>query len=245
MSEPARFDPELVRDGWVGSVPPDARHEVKYVAAALRYEEIRQWVKLHRYGFHTAYPPRRVNNVYFDTPDLFTYRENLQGASWRSKVRVRWYGESPAPERSTLEVKRRRNMFGWKLSFPTGPLDLAHETWRQTRARIRKQLPPAGKVWLDAHSMAILVNRYEREYFVSPDGKVRVTLDRRQAVYDQRFDPHPNLTRRSNLPDTLVLEIKFSRSDRELGSDVMRGIPIRVSRNSKYVIGVQSLIGPQ
>ena len=98
-------------------------------------------------------------------------------------------------------------------------------------------------MWLDTHIFAILINRYRREYFVSPDGKVRVTLDARQAVYDQRPRPRPNLSRRANLPDTLVLEIKFGRSDRKLGSNMMRGIPIRVSRNSKYVIGVRAISG--
>lgn len=223
--------------------PPDARYEVKYVASATRYHELAQWVRLHPAGFRTAYPPRWVNNVYFDTPDLFTFRENLLGSSSRSKVRLRWYGREPKAQRSTLEVKRRRNALGWKLSFRTGPIDLTCVTWRQLVRVVRDRLPPEGKMWLDAHSFPILINQYRREYFVSPDGRVRVTLDARQTVYDQRQRPRANLSRRANLPDTLVLEIKFGRADRELGSSVMRGVPIRVSRNSKYVIGVRAISG--
>jgi hypothetical protein len=63
-------------------------------------------------------------------------------------------------------------------------------------------------------------------------------------VFDQRLAAHPNLVRRANLPDTLVMEIKFHRADHAFGSEVAQGTPIRVSRNSKYMIGVQSILGP-
>jgi hypothetical protein len=90
----------------------------------------------------------------------------------------------------------------------------------------------------------VLINRYHRQYFESPGGKVRATLDFRQSVFDQRLASRPNLRRAANLPDTLVVEIKFLPSDRELGERAIDGLPIRVSRNSKYMIGVESILGP-
>jgi hypothetical protein len=42
----------------------------------------------------------------------------------------------------------------------------------------------------------------------------------------------------------LVVEIKFDRGDHAFGSRVIEGIPIRVSRNSKYMIGVEAILGP-
>jgi hypothetical protein len=39
----------------------------------------------------------------------------------------------------------------------------------------------------------------------------------------------------------VVVEFKFAPQDRALGSRTIQGVPIRLSRNSKYVIGVQSL----
>ena len=117
------------------SAPPaDTRYEIKYVAPVTRYHELAQWIRLHPAGFRTAYPPPWVNNVYFDTPDLFTFRENLLGSSSRSKLRLRWYGREPAPSQSNLEVKRRRNQLGWKLSYRTGPVDLARQSWRGVRS---------------------------------------------------------------------------------------------------------------
>jgi hypothetical protein len=225
-------------------IPEDARYEVKFVAEPRRYHELETWIRLHPAGFRTAYPPRQINSVYFDTPELDAYAENLTGASARSKVRLRWYGETDAPQASTLEVKRRRNRLGWKLSYPGCALDLGREPWRRILARLRRALPPEGRPWLDAHPTPVLINRYHRQYFESSDGHVRATLDFRQSVFDQRLRSRPNLRFRADIPDTIVVEIKFHRSHYALGTRVIAGIPIRVSRNSKYVIGVRSIVSP-
>jgi len=226
------------------SLPADARYEIKFVADATRYRELEQWIRLNPMGFRTSYPPRWVNNVYFDTPDLFAFAENLSGSSARSKVRLRWYGDTFHADSSKLEVKRRRNTFGWKHQYPAGPIDLRSGSWRRIRRSLRQQLSPEGKAWFDTHPQPVLINRYHRQYFESPGGILRATLDRSQRVYDQRLRSQPNLRNRSNLPDTLVVEIKFLLADRDLGEQAIAGIPIRVSRNSKYMIGVESILGP-
>ncbi len=223
-------------------VPQHARHEVKFTSLPVRYRDLVQWVRLHPAGFHSPYPPRRVNNVYFDDYRLVAYHENLVGDSARSKVRVRWYGETLHPESGVLEVKRKRNLLGWKLSYPTGPLNFEADTWRTLRRKLRESLCDVARHWLDANPQAVLINRYEREYFVPRDGRVRVTLDAHQRVLDQRFGDRPNLTRLANLPATVVVEFKFAREDFSLGSRAIQGLRVRASRNSKYVIGVQSLL---
>jgi hypothetical protein len=225
-------------------VPEDARYEIKFVADAIRYREIEQWIRLHPAGFRSAYPPRRVNNTYFDTPDLYAFAENLSGTSARAKVRLRWYGETDRPDSTVLEVKRRRNHLGWKLHYPGGPLDLGAHRWLALRRQLRKSLSPEGRLWLDSHPQPVLINRYHRQYFDTPEGNLRATLDWHQTVFDQRFAAHPNLRSPANLPDTLVVEIKFPREDNDLGARVVDGIPIRVSRNSKYMVGVEAILGP-
>jgi hypothetical protein len=226
----------------IDGIPDDARYEVKFVAEPDRYHELELWIRLHRAGFRSAYPPRQVNNVYFDTPNLRAYAENLSGASARSKLRLRWYGSTDAPQKTTLEVKRRRNRLGWKLLFPGCAMDLTREPWGEVLARLRHSLPAAGRPWLDALPSPVLVNRYLRRYFVSADGHVRATLDQRQSVWDQRFRSRPNLRFRTVIPDSTIVEIKFDRYRRAVGSEAIAGIPIRVSRNSKYVVGVQAII---
>ena len=217
------------------------RYEIKFVATARERDGLLQWVRSHWAGFGEPYPPRRINNVYFDSYALTTFHENLSGTSRRSKVRWRWYGETRAPERGTLEVKRRRGGLGWKLSYRTGGIDLEGCSWREARDAIRTALPATGRIWLDAHPLAVLVNRYQRRYFLSGDGAVRLTVDWDQQVYDQKLRSRPNFVRRANLPDTMVVELKFPVSEHAHAKSIVQGLPLRLSRNSKYVIGVQAI----
>lgn len=225
----------------VPGVPDELRYEVKYVARSTELPRLLAWVHANRAGFGEPFPTRQVNNVYFDTFDLYAYQENISGASARSKVRYRWYGSTDDPDKGTLEVKRRRSSVGWKLSFPVGPTPLVGVSWSEFRRSLRAQLPDQARIWLDANPQPILINRYQRRYFLSRDGRVRLTVDWNQRVFDERHCAKPNLTRPANLPDTLVVEIKFDRADRKLANGYAQGIPIRVSRNSKYVIGVDSI----
>lgn len=225
----------------MSEVPESARHEVKFVAPPLDYARVESWIRMHPAGFHSPYPPRRVNNVYFDNHDLFAFDENLVGASRRTKVRLRWYGNTWTPDRCTLEVKRRRNALGWKLSYRVGGFDFTATRWAELRADLRRQLPAEARVWLDANPCPVLINRYHRQYFESGDRRVRVTLDRDPEVYSQLETSRPNTTRRANLPATIIVECKFDWRDRRLGNAVIQGLPLRASRNSKYVIGVQSM----
>lgn len=223
------------------SVPDDARYEIKFVVSTLQRRSVEHWLRLRPEGFYSPYPDRRVNNVYFDNHDFFAYEENLVGTSARTKVRLRWYGDTGNPERCTLEMKRRRNMLGWKVSHRTGPIDFTSQTWQQIRRRLRDDLPESASIWLDANPRPVLINRYRRQYFESRDRKVRITLDHDQMVYSQLDGTRPNLTRRANLPQSLVVECKFATEDRRLGIAAIQGLRLRVGRNSKYVIGVQSL----
>ena len=93
------------------------RHELKFILDGLKEDWIHQQIKMHPAGFVRAYPPRYINNIYFDTYDFKAYQENLSGASGRLKVRYRWYGEEPYPTSGTLEVKCKRNQFGWKENY--------------------------------------------------------------------------------------------------------------------------------
>ena len=72
---------------------------------------------------------------------------------------------------------------------------------------------------------------------------MRVTLDANQQFFDQRLAPIPNFGRRDDRLDTLVVEFKFARDDHRRANRFIQGIPFRLSRNSKYVIGFQLLRG--
>lgn len=228
----------------IRNVPEDARLEIKFVADETKLDEVRYWLKLNSSGFYKPYPDRWVNNIYFDTHNYYSYNENLTGSSYRTKVRYRWYGYSYSDDKGVLEVKCKRNYFGWKIRFPMEHTpDLAASSWRFILNYLVEQLGPEAKKWIEANPNPVIINRYFREYYVSHDNLVRATIDTNQVIYDQRYKPTPNITYKNNIPSILVLEFKFDRQDRLLASQTIQGLPLRVSRNSKYIFGVKSMHG--
>ena len=220
----------------------ELRYEVKFVAPSVELATVARWVREHPACFRTAYPPRQVNSVYLDDHQLSAFAENLAGTSARTKVRFRWYGEDHASPSGTLELKCKRNRLGWKRNFRISTIPLAGVSWREVLHKLRNQVPAEARLALDTHQLVVLVNRYRREYWLSADGRVRVTIDTNQRVFDQRRSSVPNLDLPTNLPDTLVVEVKGAFADRDLIDRVIQGVPIRVGRHSKYVVGVESIL---
>ncbi len=220
-------------------VPEHARQEIKFISRETHLDHLLQWLRLHPSAFVRPFPARWVRNVYFDTWDCRAFSDNLGGASARAKVRYRWYGESAMPDAGTLEVKRKRNFFGWKLQYEVAQTPYQpRASWQEIRHAMLAGLAPEGRRWLEDNPLPVLINRYRRRYFESADRKIRATVDTGLGIWDQRFDSHPNHHRRANLPAVLVVEFKFARQDRNLASDVLRSVPLRVSRFSKYATGL-------
>ena len=224
------------------AVPENARFEIKFVAKEFEVDYIRQWIRLHWACFYVPYPDRWVNNVYFDTLNYFAYKENLSGASARTKVRYRWYGKHDYPEKGTLEIKRKRNYFGWKLRFKTEKTPYRKDaSWLDIKRNLIKQMNGEAKIWLQSNPQPIIINRYLRNYYVSQDNRIRITIDSHQSMYDQRYKAYPNVIHKANIPTALVVEVKFNRHDNKYASRILQGLPLRVSRNSKFMTGVKAL----
>lgn len=219
----------------------ELRREIKFVSYDTEYHRMLHWLKLNPVGFWSPYPDRTVNNIYFDTTELSAYAENLSGVASRSKVRYRWYGDNKSPCAGTLEIKRKRNQFGWKIRYPIerAPYSPGAD-WRQVRAALMSQLPADGRYWLQQASFPVLINRYRRRYFVSADQSIRATMDTENTVWDQRSKRWPDLGAAGRPSPVLIIEFKFGTESRDMASDMLTGIPIRVSRCSKYISGVTS-----
>jgi hypothetical protein len=117
------------------------------------------------------------------------------------------------------------------------------DSWKSVCKSLAGQIPLEGRLWLDTHPFPMLINRYKRKYFVTPDQKIRVTLDDDLSVRDQRYKSLPNFNRPANLPEITVLEVKFDRSERDRVSQMLYNIPVRISRLSKYISGLKVMQG--
>lgn len=223
------------------------RYELKLTCAAGWLSQARSWIRLHPEGFRVAHPPRTVNSLYLDTLDLDSLNANLFGVSARQKLRLRWYGEtppdSPPPVVPILELKYKKNMLGGKNRFPLPvAIDLA-QPWSDTLKLLYEHVPPDWQSLLNATSRPTLLNRYRREYYVTPDNAIRATLDFDQRAYDQRLALRPNLHASLTIDDFVVIEIKAGREHEERLQELAGHFPLRRSRNSKYVNGVLAALG--
>ena len=94
------------------------RYERKFIVERLGDAQIRSLVQLHPAMFVMPYPPRWVNNIYLDTPELANYVDNVDGAVDRRKVRLRWYhGLFEPASQAMLEFKIKRGLVGGRFSI--------------------------------------------------------------------------------------------------------------------------------
>jgi hypothetical protein len=82
-----------------------------------------------------------------------------------------------------------------------------------------------------------LLNGYKRRYFLSNNKKYRITIDSEQVFY-------PIASRNNSLINkyedklTTILELKYNFADDKNVEEITRDFPFRLSKNSKYVNGV-------
>ncbi len=221
-------------------VPP--RYEVKIPLPAHWLMDVETWVRLHPAQWRVTYPPRQVNNVYFDTARYDGLNANLSGVGEREKLRLRWYGSKTARVvGGNLERKRKQGMAGWKEIVPVaGEFDLAGTTWRALTRDLRAAVAPAAAQWLDVFAVPTLINHYWRVYYATPDEAIRLTIDTALRAYDQRAVACPNVTRRAHEDATIVIELKAAPQEADYLrlSDALASFPAPVDRFSKYVRGM-------
>ncbi len=217
----------------------DGRYEIKRLAAATELPSVLAWLRLHNAGFREAYPPRWVNNVYFDTEELSSVRDNLAGFGRRVKMRLRWYGRTWSVERGVLEFKCKQDSLGWKISHRIEEtVDLAAVAWREVTSWMERRLPAAARQTACVARRPVLVNRYRRLYHVSADGLVRATVDTDVSVYSQWAGTRPNLSRAVPGQHRIVLELKASADAYDRLAAVSSAMPGYVCKHSKYLAGI-------
>ena len=224
------------------------RSEIKFVCYQQNYFLLKNWIKLHKFNFFKEYDDRNVNNIYFDSFNYKAFNDNLVGLPSRLKVRYRWYGDLLSENKKnegSLEFKFKKNIYGYKKVFKIKDLTINLDSnWSDIKKKILKTLTPEYKILFNKNSQEILINQYKREYFISKNKKLRITLDRNIKIFDQRLTfKKPNFRSKNYTQDYLVIEFKFNKNDKAFLNDLDINVPIKASRNSKYINGVRSVLG--
>ena len=230
-------------------LPDSGRMELKYCVPAPVSECVLDVAHAYLVPDVLALGPRqRVTSLYLDTPQLTFLRWHRDRAGDRFKLRIRRYGEQPAPtlyaelKRKTGSVVRKR-----RAAFPTTALHAVLEGWSVPAGAASPQdaknlMEFAYRRWLSGATPRMLVTCL-REPLRDPNDETAVTIDR-----DLRYQPtrHPDLVGDARAwqpiplpcaagPATALVELKYgARPPAWMDALIVQLIPWRVSF-SKYV----------
>lgn len=220
----------------------DFRKERKFVIEGFGLAQVEAVVRSHPALFSCPFSARYINNIYFDTREFRNYRDNVAGSMKREKFRIRWYGEQYGQiKEPVLEIKIKRGLAGTKKYAPLNPLTLE-------RGFTMEDI----KVWLGESNLSpeyqealrylepTLHNRYRRKYFLSADKRFRITLDDQLSYMN--IPKLPGFFVRQEMEySKVVIELKYDTENDGDASWITDHFPFRLSKNSKYVIGVKKL----
>ncbi len=200
------------------------RYEIKYQIALVDRFLIDQSILNHPASFTKAFPKRRVNNIYFDSPDLYSFYQNINGDPDRTKVRYRWYGDVTNFNNGRVELKKKKKELGFKEYIDISDSNnIEHEIRKKTFVG----LPPFLK--------ATLKNAYDRTYYVSQNQKFRITIDE-NLEFSKANSAHFKFKE-----EDIIMEIKFDQNDFDLFDAINKYLPFRQTKYSKYARGITKL----
>ncbi len=222
--------------------PIALRYERKFVYPTLRaLDIINTEVLCNSYGFREIFHRRSVNNLYLDDQNYSFYRQNVAGDERREKYRFRWYGDDfYTIEKPTLEVKKKMGAVGDKLSFKykAVTIDLNHASAKAFQEKMILAAQDNGDLLLASTLSRLqpaLYNSYERRYFLSACERFRITIDYNMQFYNPAY-PTTWASQRS-LKD-VILELKYAVSEDADARQLSQELSSRLSKNSKYVRGI-------
>jgi len=220
----------------------DYRFERKFVFEGGELEDIISTnVFNNPFFFKEVYERRAVNNIYFDDNNRSFYKMNVSGVEIRDKYRLRWYGDKyDQLSNSTMEIKRKRGEVGDKLLYklPGLKVDVSTVTVDELYSIILSHIEDKKLLSELYRLFPLIYNSYERRYFLSADEKFRITVDYNMRFYNPNVDQY-QLTE-IKIED-IVLELKYNTKDDFEGRKLSQSLQQRLSKNSKYVRGVDML----
>lgn len=217
------------------------RYEIKFVCPPEVRNHFDLWLRYAPESFLHSYQDRVVNNIYFDTLEMSNFSDNVIGLSARLKTRLRWYGDTAAPTTMVLEQKVKRGRISRKYSLPLPGLDLTKTTWRELADLLNAHAEHRFCLVASYFKNPVLRNCYQRQYYQTRGRRLRMTVDADLTYYDAASSTMSVGAGRGLKTTSRVVEFKAAvERAREL-ERVLQRIPLRVSRNSKYVIGVDQL----
>ena len=219
------------------------RYERKFVVSEFLQQKIELIIRLHPALFSEIHHQRWVNNIYFDSFSARNYHDNIEGLRNRVKVRIRWYGSFWGKVKEPmLEFKLKEGILGAKKIFPLSPFFIDEKigvTGINDMIR-NSDLPDLVKTYLSPLTPCLL-NRYLRRYYRSWDRSYRITVDSGMECNTIGSQFQVLFLKDSDNINT-ILELKYDSSKDANVDTITNHFPFRMTKNSKYVNGIESTL---
>lgn len=220
------------------------RYERKAVVEYSDRHAVEALIRRHPGRFQTVHSPAVINNIYWDTPLFRNYRDAVDGVASRLKVRIRWYGDFfPASVSPQLEIKGKDGHVFSKTVYPLARARFFRGMNAEDMAALVRTGDLPGEISrLIGRMRPVLVNRYQRQYYRTGDGRYRLTLDYNLCFSGVR--PFDNQYNNWTLDDSMVIvEFKYDPTADDRFFEIANEFPFRISGSSKYVIGMSRVYG--
>lgn len=219
------------------------RYERKFLITDYTVKDVMQIIKFHPACFTEIYHERIVNNIYFDTLGMRHYYDNVEGEFNRTKVRIRWYGDLFGNiEKPVLEYKIKQGLLGKKRSYKLSSFVLDNSFSRDKILKaVSSNEVPSGVNKEVISLKPLLLNRYNRKYYLSADKKFRVTIDWNLSYYRIAYGSglfcNKVIDKRS-----VVVELKYDSELEVEAKEIASGFPFMLTKNSKYLQGLERVL---
>ena len=217
------------------------RYERKFVLNSFQRNYLIHQIKSSKLRFFEHHQQRFVNSIYLDTDNFNSYKQNIDGLQFREKYRIRWYGEFLNNGNIFLEIKKKKNDLGKKIIIPLKKeLNLNKKEnfniQRISNILSKSNIPQNLKIKLKTLKPKLFI-RYRRAYFISKVYPIRITLDDminyKKIVNNLIFSKIFNKENKK-----LIVELKYPEKLNQQEFNYFLDLPMRLSRNSKYVEGI-------
>jgi len=234
-----KYTPSLVKINYKDLDKLDFRNEKKlifhqsenYLLNLLRFLE-----------FKEIYERRKINSIYLDTFDLNDFKDTIDGEKQRSKLRMRWYGQTfNSTIKPILENKIKINNKNFKIKQNLKNLQILNDL---SYNKIKKYLndaevqDPNILVKFQRRNPNIFIS-YDRRYYMFKN--IRITMDSNlhyRDFYKNNKISKNDFIKKKNFH---ILEMKYDDDQFNNVTILTNKFRNRVTKFSKYEYSLMNI----
>ncbi len=196
-----------------------------------------KWVRNSK-GIRKHYGDRIVKSIYYDTHNFKNAKDNIDGISRRSKIRLRWYNDDFLKKK--LEVKVKKNNLGEKIFLELENLKNINDLKEVENTILKKRYFINSEIknnkdqvykYIFDDLKPISMISYNRSYFRF-ENLIRITFDQNICYHSFQNDQK---SMKKIKDHKNVIEFKFEQKNLEVAKFLLDKLHLRPNRFSKYL----------